>query len=138
MVTCQLDTAVSCTVMSRADYNKLGCPKLTSNVVLTMYDGTVKKMLDRCCVQVSNRVGEVTTLRFELLETSHHSLLSLKTCLDLKLLSYEVESVCLVEAHNKLTKDQIVADYPDVFRGLGLFPGEYTTELDTAILPVQN
>ena len=139
MVTCQLDTAASCNVMSRADYNKLGCPKLTtSNVVLTMYDGTVKKSLGRCCVQVSNRVGEVTTLRFELLETSHHSLLSLQTCLDLKLLSYEVESVCLVEAHNKLTKDQIVADYPDVFRGLGLFPGEYTIELDTAIPPVQN
>ena len=94
--------------------------------------------LGRCCVQVSNRVGEVTTLRFELLETSHHSLLSLQTCLDLKLLSYEVESVCLVEAHNKLTKDQIVADYPEVFRGLGLFPGEYTIELDTAIPPVQN
>ena len=64
--------------------------------------------------------------------------LSLQTCLDLKLLLYEVESVCLVEAHNKLTKDQIVADYPDVFRGLGLFPGEYTIELDTAIPPVQN
>ena len=139
MVTCQLDTAASCNVMSRADYNKLGCPKLTtSNVVLTMYDGTVKKTLGRCCVQVANRVGEVTTLRFELLETSHHSLLSLQTCLDLKLLSYEVESVCLVEAHNKLTKDQIVADYPDVFRGLGLFPGEYTIELDTSIPPVQN
>ena len=66
MVTCQLDTAASCNVMSRADYNKLGCPKLTtSNVVLIMHDGTVKKSLGRCCVQVSNRVGEVTTLRFD-------------------------------------------------------------------------
>ena len=46
--------------------------------------------------------------------------------------------MCLVEAHNKLTKDQIVADYPDVFRWLSLFPGEYTIALDTAILPVQN
>ena len=26
MVTCQLDTAALCNVMSRADYNKLGCP----------------------------------------------------------------------------------------------------------------
>ena len=45
MVVCQLDTAAPCNVMSMADYNKLGCPKLTtSNVVLTMYDGTVKKI----------------------------------------------------------------------------------------------
>ena len=41
-----------------------------------------------------------------------------------------------MEAHNKLTKDQIIADYPDIFRGLGLFPGEYCIKLN--ILPVQN
>ena len=41
-----------------------------------------------------------------------------------------------MEAHNKLTKDQIIADYPDIFRGLGLFPGEYCIQLN--ILPVHN
>ena len=87
-IVCQLDTAASCNVLARSDYRKLGnLPVQESGTTLTMYDGSVRKSLGRCRVQVHNRQEEVTWLEFEILETKHHTLLSLDTCLGLQLLS---------------------------------------------------
>ena len=50
-------------------------------------------------------------------------------------------SLCVLWRHTKkITKVQIVADYPDVFKkGLGHFPWEYAIEVDGATVPlVQN
>ena len=82
--------------------------------------------------------GEEIALTFEVLETKHHTLLSLHSCLELCLLSYEMESVCLAEARQKVSKEQVLKDYHDVFSGLGCLPGEYCIEVDPAVPPVQN
>ena len=138
-IDCQLDTAASCNVLTMADYEKLGCPPVeTSGTNLTMYDGSVKKSLGRYRTQVLNRQGRPTDLAFELLETKHHTLLSLDSCLGLQLLSYESESVCLAEASQGLTKDAILSSYQDVFRGTGCLPGEYEIELEEGVPAVQN
>ena len=85
-----------------------------------------------------NRLGRQTELVFELLETKHHTLLSLDSCLGLQLLSYESESVCLAEASQGLSKEAILNSYQDVFKGTGCLPGEYDIELDEGVFPIQN
>ncbi|KAL5477674.1 hypothetical protein EMCRGX_G024499, partial [Ephydatia muelleri] len=138
-IDCQLDTAASCNVLTVADYRKLGCPPVDpSGTNLTMYDGSVKKSLGRYRTLVVNRLGRQTELVFELLETKHHTLLSLDSCLGLQLLSYESESVCLAEASQGLSKEAILNSYQDVFKGTGCLPGEYDIELDEGVFPVQN
>ena len=136
---CQLDTAASCNVMALRDLQKLGLPPFQkSNTKLTMYDSTMRGSKGKCQLQLTNQQGEVILLTFEVLETKHHTLLSLDSCLELHLLSYEVESVCLAEALQKVSKEQLLKDYQDVFSGLGCLPGEYCIELDPAVPPVQN
>ena len=108
-IVCQLDTAASCNVLARSDYRKLG--NLPSGTTLTMYDGSVQKSLGRCRVQVHNQQEEVTWLEFEILDTKHHTLLSLDTCLGLQLLSYDAESVCMTEATHSQTREAILRDY---------------------------
>ena len=58
-VTCQLDTAASCNVMTKMDYEKLGKPKLKkSRTCLIMYDGSINESLSQCRVLVVNRDGK--------------------------------------------------------------------------------
>ena len=89
-----------------------------------MYDGTVKASLGQCQLSAKNWENKVVGLEFELLKTQQHSLLSLDTCLELQLLTYEAESVCMAEANHWVTKEQIVQEYADVFTGLGCCPGK--------------
>ena len=77
-------------------------------------------------------------LQFEVLNTKHHSLLSLDTCLALGLLQYNSEEVSVVQVAQKMTKEQLFSDFSDVFAGISLLSGEYEIELDPAIPPVQN
>ena len=139
VITCQLDTAASCNVMSLTDYQLLGnLPRKQSKTTLTMYDGSVSRSLGKCMACVQNRQGKLTKLEFEILETKHHTLLSLDTCLNLQLLSYKAECVCLAEAGEGLTKERVVEDYTDVFSGTGCLAGEYNIPVDRAIPAVQN
>ena len=97
-LTCQLDTAASCNVLARRDYEKLGKPKLdSSSTTLTMYDGRERKSLEVCQLVIDDCEGKSWRLKFEVLETDKLTLLSF---LKLQLLSYERESVSVVEATN--------------------------------------
>ena len=126
-VICQLDTAASCNVMTRMDYEKLGKPKLKkSRTRLIMYDGSINESLGQCRVS------------FQVMDSKQHTLLSLDTCINLQLLSFETESICVAEACQSLSNEQILGDYADVFKGLGSLPGEYDIEIDTTVPPVQN
>ena len=51
---------------------------------------------------------------------------------------FETESICIVEACQPLSKEQILGDHADVFEGLGSLAGEYDIEIDTTATPVQN
>ena len=138
-IVCQLDTTALCNVLAASDYRRLGSPGLgKSQTTLTMYDGTVRRSMGRWQTQVYNRQEELTWLDFEVLETKHHTLLSLDTCISLSLLSYETESVCLAEATQNMSKEVLLRDYEDVFRGVGCLQGEYDMVLDQSIPPVQN
>ena len=91
---CKLDTAASCNVLAWRDYVKLRKPKLLGSTTrLTMYDGIVKSSLGQCRLSVKNQENKIVELEFELLKTQQHSLLSLDTCLELQLLTYETVSL---------------------------------------------
>ena len=63
---CQLDTAVSCNVLSLNDHRKLGEPPLENSVgTLTMYDGSVQQSLGRCSLYVRDPKGQAQQLLSE-------------------------------------------------------------------------
>ena len=125
-ITCQLDTAATCNVLSVKDYHKLGDPPLKpSHARLTMYEGT------------GCEDKRKVPLMFEVVETKHCSLLSLDTCLRLNLLSVN-EHVHLVNTHQYRNVDAMLEEYTDVFSGLGCLPGEYDIVVDNSVKPVQN
>ena len=136
-LTCQLDSAATCNVLSHRDYLKLGKPRQEhSSITLTMYDGSVRRSMRMCTLQLAAEA--ISQLKFEVLDTKHHSLLSLDTCLKLGLLKYNMEEVCIVHSDQELTHSRICEEYLDLFSGIGCLPGEYDIELDSAIPPVQN
>ena len=132
-ITCQLDTAATCNVLSVKDYHTLGDPPLKpSHARLTMYDGTVIRSKGRCQLEICDDKRKVP-LMFEVVETKHCSLLSLDTCLHLNLLSVN-EYVHLVNTHQYRNVDAMLEEYTDVFSGLGCLPGEY----DIVVATVSN
>ena len=58
---------------------------------------------------------QTQTLLFEVLKSEHHSLLSLDTCLTLNLLTYKLEEVSVVNSSCKITKQQILSQFEDLF-----------------------
>ena len=72
-------------------------------------------------------------LNFLVMNTGHHSLLSLNTCLDLSLTKMN-ESVHLVSDE---PLQNILTQYENVFHGIGCLPGEYDLEIDPSVTPVQ-
>ena len=136
---CQLDTAATCNVLSLKDHRTLGEPPLErSATTLTMYDGSIQRSLGRCFLQVLDPEEQTQTLLFEVLKSEHHSLLSLDTCLTLKLLTYKPEEVSVVNSGCKITKQQILSQFADLFTGVRCLSGEYGIDLDEKVLPVQN
>ena len=66
-------------------------------------------------------------------ETKQHSLLSLKACVDLNLITVN-DSVHMVADE---PFENILAEYDSVFKGIGCLAGEYDLEIDESITPVQ-
>ena len=84
-LTCQLDSAATCNVLSHRDYLQLGKPRLEhSGTTLTMYDGSVRRPMGKFALQLAAET--ISQLEFEVLDTKHHSLLSLDISLELGLL----------------------------------------------------
>ncbi|KAL5479357.1 hypothetical protein EMCRGX_G022870 [Ephydatia muelleri] len=139
MVECQMDTAATCNVLSWRDYLVLGKPALENSVTtLVMYDGSVRKSLASCHLQVEVAERKVKSLYFEVMKSNHHSLLSLDTCLTLNLLSYKIGTVYAIQEEQKVTRLQVLEEFDDVFGGLGSLPGEYEIEIDEMVHAVQN
>ena len=129
----QLDTGATCNVLYYTDYNLLGCPCLMkTNTTITRYNDTSSTPLGWCQLQVKGEEGKIT-LKFLVLDVQQHSLLSMSTCLDMKLL-HTSKSVHIT-THNDL--NSLLAEYEDVFEGLSMLPDEYDIQLQPDARPVQ-
>ncbi|XP_048236731.1 uncharacterized protein K02A2.6-like [Haliotis rufescens] len=79
------------------------------------------------------------TAEYYVVETESNPVLSLKTCLELELiqLTCAVDTCGSSEKSGKpLKKSTILAEYADVFEGIGLFPGKCTIHIDPSAIPV--
>lgn len=61
--------------------------------------------------------------------------MGLPSCLNLGHVKL-VASVNLTPPSKSLDKDQVLAEYRDIFTGIGLFPGKVKIEVDPTIQPV--
>jgi len=82
-------------------------------------------------VNLECRFGEKSSMpEFHIVDTISVPILGLQTSIDLGLiqLAYTLESAC--------NRDQVLAEYGDVFKGVGLFPGKCTIHVDPKAVPV--
>ena len=81
--------------------------------------------------------GQVLHVKFHVIEIEAPSVLSAQTCKEMGLLA-RIHSLQQHNIAERLTDlDQsILAEYPDLFQGLGCLPGEHTIKLDPSVPPV--
>ena len=134
---CQLDTGSTCNVISYTDLVQLlqdGNPPLNvTKSKLKLFDGTFMQP-----VGVVRR-GKQYDLQFQVVESRNKPLLSAETCAQLGLLKVEIEPYEEVHSLESkfLTREQIMANYGDVFEELGHI-GNTTIVTDPLVNPTQH
>ena len=127
----QQDTAATCNMLTRRDFAKMGKSRLTESIqAIMMYDDSKVIPVGWCTMTVTDNMNCKLTLNLFVTDTKQHSLLSLKACVDLNLITVN-DSVHMVADEN------ILAEYDSVFKGIGCLPGEYDLAIDESITPVQ-
>ncbi|XP_062619910.1 uncharacterized protein K02A2.6-like [Saccostrea cucullata] len=140
---CQIDTGSTCNLISYKDFCAIAQygdpPMQKSNSKLTLYDGSRMKPLGQAIVNCEQN-GKQYKLEFQIVDVKQYPLLSAEACDKMKIiqLSENVHSVTGKEKHKELTKEYILAEYKDVFTGLGCLPGEYHLEIDKSVTPLQH
>ena len=131
-VTFQLDLGATSNVLSFADYEKLGSPKMTkASSSIEVYNDSTMKPLGVC--MLSTTVNQQSrNLRCLVVHTKHYSLLSGTNCVDFGLVTIQ-DNVYMIQD----TLDSTLQQFNDVFTNLGTLPGEYEMDLDSTVRPVQ-
>ena len=139
---CQLDTGSTCNVISYTDLVQLlqdGNPPLNvTKSKLKLFDGTFMQPVGVTTLTVVRR-GKQYDLQFQVVESPNKPLLSAETCAQLGLLKVEIEPYEEVHSLESkiLTEEQIIANYRDVFEGLGHI-GNTTIVNDPLVKPTQH
>ena len=138
---CQLDTGSTCNVISYTGLVQLlqdGNPPLNvTKSKLKLFDGTFMQPVGVTTLTVVRR-GKQYDLQFQVVESPNKPLLSAETCAQLGLLKVEIEPYEEVHSLESkiLTEEQIIANYRDVFEGLGHI-GNTTIVNDPLVKPTQ-
>ena len=141
----QLDTGATCSTLTMKDYNKISsAPLKKSNAKLKLYDNTYIKPVGTVTLRcTTNNVTK--RIHFEVVDRAPTSLLSGKACSALKLIQFSEHClrhvVCATEenmSRTGLSKDSVLTEYSDVFKGLGKLPGLYHIETDPNVKPKQD
>ena len=131
----QLDTAATCNILCKKDYNALGSPKMKrTKTKLTVYDGSTVAPKGWCnALLMQKKVPR--ELKFLVVDTDQRSLLSLATCLDLNLITANEQAMLVGAGGGEF--ENTLQEYNHVFHGIGKLPGEYDMQLDPKIQPIQ-
>ena len=136
------DTGYTCNVISYTDLVQLlqdGNPPLNmTKSKLKLIDGTFMQPVGVTTLTVEGR-GKHYDLQFQVVESPNKPLLSAETCAQLGLLKVErepYEEVHSLESKT-LTREQIMANYRDVFKGLGHI-GDTAIVIDPLVKPTQH
>ena len=143
-VKCKLDTGAGVNVLPPKYFDKLGTKLMLIKTAVKLYSysgerlNTKGKAVLKCTYKNTIRLSE-----FYVVQTDSPSVLSLRGCLDLKLIELiysvdnETEASYVKNSVNASdnTKgtdqsiDSMLQEYADVFKGIGQFPGEHTIRL---------
>lgn len=127
----KIDTGAQCNVIPEHTFAKFAIkPALRrTNTKLTAYGGTRVPIKGKC--QMTTKLGsKAIDAEFYVVEINEAKpLIGLQTCRDLELIS--INNIGEVQ-ENQL---DLLAEYDDVFTGLGLVEGEYHIELSTDAKP---
>ena len=133
-IQCQLDTGATCNVMAINDLcyiKQQGDPQLDpSTAKLKLYDGSIIPVLGEVNLQCKTKEKK-QGINFKIIPGKQKPLLSGRTCIQLGLIS--INNVHAIDH-----EDTLLADYKDVFEGLGCLPGDYHIEIDHTVPPVQH
>ena len=149
--TFKLDTGAQCNVMPLSLYQQITQEKLQkSNTKLMSYSGHRMQTIGKKTLLVESK-GKFYPTEFQITaKTGLTPVLGLPTCLEMSLVKriYTVSSddkpTTTREANDKppdnkdqtRTSEKIMAQYADVFQGLGCLDGEYHIEVDHSVRPV--
>ena len=146
---CQLDTGATCNMMSLGDLAVIiqtGDPPLrSSKVKLKLFDGSLMKPSGVATLKI-HRDNKTQELDFQIVDTVNKPLLSAETCVKLGLLKLSLTGTAQVNSMGTepvkssvpLTREKILADYKDVFEGLGHLGESSTFVIDPNHPPVQH
>ena len=136
-IVCQLDTASSRNVMSGKEYRSIGKPPLKpSNVTLITYNGGEMKSQG----MVELKVKEMQKpIQFEVVETSlrPYPLLGCETCIGMNIVQVPDHAYAMKEKQG-ITTEEILEQYDEIFKGVGVMEGEYDIEINKTVKPVQH
>lgn len=137
LVQFKLDTGAQTSTISESVYEKLS-PKPKIHRIktnLTGYSGEQIQTKGRCYTQVKYK-GKSHNMAFVVVTGNRQPLLGLRDCETLQL----VKRVLVVETEqkDKVSGNEIVDKYPDVFDGLGKLPGKHRIVLVDDAKPVKH
>jgi len=146
---CQVDTGATCNIMSLRDLaviNQTGDPPLrSSKVKLKLFDGSLMTPCGVATLKI-HRDNTTQELDFQIVETVDKPLLSAETSVKLGLLKLSFTDTAQVNSMGTepvkssvpLTREKILADYKDVFKGLGHIGESSTFVINPNHSPVQH
>lgn len=129
----KLDTGAQANVMSETEYKKIKPrPKLhTTKVKVSGYSGAQLPVKGKCIVNVTHK-NRQHALAFIVVTKDVQAILGLAACVRLNL----VRRVYIVDTEKETDYDELMAEYSDLFQGLGCLPGKHTIRVDKSVPPV--
>ena len=148
-VTCKIDSGAETNTVPWSLYNQI-CPETTvlekPTVKLSAYGGTEIPNLGSCKMYVQGPHNcEPKQIKFEVVDVPGPVIIGNTMAQELNLLklNWPVAATPKSSSGKKhsclLTKEYLLKEYKNVFKGIGLFPGQpYHIELDDSMPPVQH
>ena len=140
----KLDTGSQANILPKHTFDLLGLSKSPrcSDQKLSAYSSHPLHSLGCIDLMCSYR-GQSQMITFHVVRTNSSPILGMKACLDFELIKLvyscheDTPPASTVEVSDKpMNTAQVLAEFPTVFQGVGLFPGECNIHTDPDIVPV--
>ena len=135
----KIDTGLQVNIIPLSTFRELNIKHLLlpPETQLSSYTGNPLNVRGTINLNCRYKAKQMKTL-FYVVETGRTPLMSLKASLDLSLIQL-IYSVDNPGGQNEIcTKEQIKCEYPDLFKGVGLIPGDVGLHLKPDAVPVIN
>ena len=132
----KLDTGSQVNILPVTEYNRLGIQGVLTKATkhLSGYSGTALKTLGQCKLKCTYNKQSIV-VDFFIVDTQSTPLLGMPSCLALELIKL---IYTLNATKPPLDKDTVLAEFDDVFKGVGMFKGECSIRIEGDATPVVN